>query len=152
MLILVKLQAEACNFKKINTSPWVFFTFFKLYKKYQIAQRITYWSSHFASAAFLSWNSIEIHWFLRSLLFYEKFFCNNHLLICFSEVFTVNTFHATGLPSENMENLWFSVFRGYRKTPVTEMSYVTPTHLTQVTQRMLSNPRHRNIFHTARCS
>ena len=27
---LVKLQAEACNFTKINASPWVFFTFFKL--------------------------------------------------------------------------------------------------------------------------
>ena len=37
VLILVKLQA----FTKINTPPWVFFTFFKLYKWYQIAQRIT---------------------------------------------------------------------------------------------------------------
>ena len=36
-LILVKLQAS-----KINTPPWVFFTFFKLYKWYQIAQRITF--------------------------------------------------------------------------------------------------------------
>ena len=34
--------AEACNFTKINTPPWVFFTFFKLYKWYQVAQRITY--------------------------------------------------------------------------------------------------------------
>ena len=41
-LILVKLQAEACNFTKINIPPWVFFAFFKLYKWYQIAQRITY--------------------------------------------------------------------------------------------------------------
>ena len=35
VLILVKLQA------KINTPSWVFFTFFKLYKWYQIAQRTT---------------------------------------------------------------------------------------------------------------
>ena len=42
MLILVTLQAKASNFTKINTPPWVFFTFFKLYKWYQIAQRITY--------------------------------------------------------------------------------------------------------------
>ena len=41
-LILVKLQAEACNFIKISTSPWVFFMFFKLYKWHQIAQRTTY--------------------------------------------------------------------------------------------------------------
>ena len=36
VLLLVKLQT------KINTPPWVFLTFFKLYKWYQIAQRITY--------------------------------------------------------------------------------------------------------------
>ena len=30
----VNLQAEACNFTKINTPPWVFFTFFKLHKWY----------------------------------------------------------------------------------------------------------------------
>ena len=34
--------AETCNFTEINTPPWVFFTFFKLYKCYQIAQRTTY--------------------------------------------------------------------------------------------------------------
>ena len=28
MLLLVKLQAEACNVTKSNTPPWVFFTFF----------------------------------------------------------------------------------------------------------------------------
>ena len=39
MLISVKLQAEACNFTKINTPRWVFFTFFQLHKWYQIAQR-----------------------------------------------------------------------------------------------------------------
>ena len=39
--LLVKLQVLACNFTKISTLPWVFFMFFKLYKWYQIAQRIT---------------------------------------------------------------------------------------------------------------
>ena len=32
----------ACNFTKSNTPPWVFFTFFKLYRWYQIAQNITF--------------------------------------------------------------------------------------------------------------
>ena len=41
VLLLVKLQAEACNFTKSNTPSRVFFTFFKLYKWYQIAQSIT---------------------------------------------------------------------------------------------------------------
>ena len=36
------MQAEAYNFIKINNPPWVLFTFFKLYKWYQIAQRTTY--------------------------------------------------------------------------------------------------------------
>ena len=39
VLLLVKLQA--CNFPKSDTPPWVFFTFFKLYKWYQIAQNMT---------------------------------------------------------------------------------------------------------------
>ena len=30
-----------CNYTKINTLPWVFFTFFKLYKCYQIDEPIT---------------------------------------------------------------------------------------------------------------
>ena len=41
VLILLKLQALACNFTKINTPPWVFLAFYKLYKWYQMAQRIT---------------------------------------------------------------------------------------------------------------
>ena len=41
-LLLVKLQAKACNFTNNNTLPWVLCTFFKLHKWYQIAERITY--------------------------------------------------------------------------------------------------------------
>ena len=44
VLILVMLQASTCNLTKINTPLWVFFTFFKLYKWYQIAQHITYFA------------------------------------------------------------------------------------------------------------
>ena len=42
VLILVKLLASVCNFTKINTPPWVFIKFFKLYKWYQIALSITF--------------------------------------------------------------------------------------------------------------
>ena len=41
VLLLVKLQALACNFTTSSTSPWLFFAFFIFYKWYQIAQRIT---------------------------------------------------------------------------------------------------------------
>ena len=37
---LVKLQASARTFTKSNSPPWVFFTFFKLYKRYQILQKV----------------------------------------------------------------------------------------------------------------
>ena len=45
VLLLVKLQAEACHFTKTDTLTWMFFTFFKLYKFYQIAQSIIYHES-----------------------------------------------------------------------------------------------------------
>ena len=40
LLLVVKLQASVCNFNKSNTPPRVFFTFFQLYKWYQIAQSV----------------------------------------------------------------------------------------------------------------
>ena len=42
LINLFKVKPEACNFTEINTPPLVFFTFLKLYKCHQIAQRITY--------------------------------------------------------------------------------------------------------------
>ena len=36
------VAAKACNFTKSNTPPWVFFTFFKLCKCYQIAQHMIF--------------------------------------------------------------------------------------------------------------
>ena len=42
LLLLVKLQAEDCDFTKSNTPPWLFFTFYELHKWYQTAQSITY--------------------------------------------------------------------------------------------------------------
>ena len=41
-MLLVKLQAEACNFAKSSAFLWVFFTFFKLCKWYQNAQNVSY--------------------------------------------------------------------------------------------------------------
>ena len=42
VLTLLKLQPKTCKFTKINIPRWAFFTFFKLYKWYQIAQHIAY--------------------------------------------------------------------------------------------------------------
>ena len=41
VLLLVKLQVEPCQYTKSNIPPRVFITFFKLYKRYQIARSIT---------------------------------------------------------------------------------------------------------------
>ena len=40
VLLLVKLQANACIFTKSSTPPWVLFMSFKLYKWYQMEQSI----------------------------------------------------------------------------------------------------------------
>ena len=42
VLLLIKMQALACNFTKSNTPPWMFFAFFKLYSWYEIVESITY--------------------------------------------------------------------------------------------------------------
>ena len=39
------MHVSVCNFTKSITSPWVIFTFFKLYKWYQIAQNVSYETS-----------------------------------------------------------------------------------------------------------
>ena len=40
--VLLLVTDKACNFTKCNIPPWVFFTFLKLYKWYQIAQIISF--------------------------------------------------------------------------------------------------------------
>ena len=40
-LLLTHFWLLACSFTKSNTPPWMFFTFFKLCKWFQITQRIT---------------------------------------------------------------------------------------------------------------
>ena len=42
LLLMKKFQTKACTYTKSNTTPWVFFKFFQLYKWYQIAQSITF--------------------------------------------------------------------------------------------------------------
>ena len=42
LLLLIKLQNNTCDFTKSNTRPWVFFSFFKLYNWYQIAQSLSF--------------------------------------------------------------------------------------------------------------
>ena len=41
VILLLKLQAKVCNFTESNTHPWMFFTFFKSFKWYQITQSIS---------------------------------------------------------------------------------------------------------------
>ena len=67
VLILVKLQAKACNFIKINNPPLVFFTLFTLYKWYQIAQRITYW----LTKSYETWLAYEV---TRNLAGWSSFY------------------------------------------------------------------------------
>ena len=54
ILLLVKSQVLVYNFTKSETPPWVFFTFFKLYKWYQMTQRVsnTYYANYFTMKVF----------------------------------------------------------------------------------------------------
>ena len=63
VLILVKLQALACNFTRINAPSWVFFTFLKLYKWYQIAQ----WTTYKIKFTLVYWISI-LTWYTACIL------------------------------------------------------------------------------------
>ena len=60
---------EEC-FTKINTPPWVFFTFLKLYKCYQIAQRtINDWKNSTLSFKFDSKKRVRTWWSKVNILF-----------------------------------------------------------------------------------
>ena len=54
VLLLVKSHVSVYNFTKTEIPPWVFFTFFKLYKWYQITQRVsnTYYANYFTMKVF----------------------------------------------------------------------------------------------------
>ena len=76
VLILVKLT-------KINTSPWVFFTFFKLYKCYQIAQRTTYMDSMGEAVYFIfpNYENLMVGDFnAQEAFFHVKDFCDMTVL------------------------------------------------------------------------
>ena len=101
----VKLKVEASNFTKNNTLPWVFFTFFKLYKWYQIAQSIAYYF-------FIQTEG-------RSLILWRRFFksTNMHIVFLVSLLKILNElvipyFHCCHsdfffkFNSETLTNLW----------------------------------------------
>ena len=71
VFLLVNLQAEACNFTKSNTPPWLFFMFFKLYKRYQIAQRITYIDLGKSAQSIILLKVYEREMYCTSLLAFE---------------------------------------------------------------------------------
>ena len=58
--LFAKSQTSDCNFAESKTSSWVFFTFFKLYKWYQIAQSITRSTSK-VYHGFQWWNRAKNH-------------------------------------------------------------------------------------------
>ena len=76
VLILVKLQAF-----KINTPPWVSFTFFKLYKWYQIAQQTTYVQKLINLSILLFWHFNTVVKQLTSLISPNAWWCSYEVII-----------------------------------------------------------------------
>ena len=70
-LLFSILVLQASNFTKINTLSWVFL-FFKLYKWYQIAQRITYLSLKIRSL-------LKIYYIYFTSWFYTRSYYNDFL-------------------------------------------------------------------------
>ena len=70
-----KSLAKACNFTKSNTPPWVFFTFFKLYEWYQIAQSTTYLVHYDAllqnATAISLQNTTNVYYKMRQVFCYK---------------------------------------------------------------------------------
>ena len=94
VLILVKLQASAYNFTKINTPPWVFFMLFKLYQWYQIAQHTTY---------FNKWKLSQKYKTVFSL---KTAVCEDMILIkTYSKIFTLNSCTPLVFPAPDIKKL-----------------------------------------------
>ena len=70
----------ACNFTKSNTPPWVFFTFFKLYRWYKIAQRITIYHREYCFYLtkwnhLVFWNYVNIPDLIFDVIYSGMFTC-----------------------------------------------------------------------------
>ena len=80
VLLLVELQAVTCSFTKSNTSPWFFFTFFKLCKWYRISQSLAYALDLILCRSRLS-NVLPNYFFQGVFLYCEWSFVDNLLNI-----------------------------------------------------------------------
>ena len=58
VILLIKLQALPCNFTTSITPPWVFFTFLKFFKWYQIAESVSFENSDMNMSDTLSVNKL----------------------------------------------------------------------------------------------
>ena len=83
VLLLVKFQAEACNFTKSNTRPWAFFRFFKLYRWYQIAQTIP----NVSKFILMKWAHLEFDVVLDTWYLVRECSTTNHFLQTFKLTF-----------------------------------------------------------------
>ena len=86
VLLLVKLQAKVCNFTKSNTPACVFFTFFKLYEWYQIAQHITYNSEDICCFP------VPTHSLITFWKMFKSFTCSSDIQIFLRNLFWCNYF------------------------------------------------------------
>ena len=91
MLLLVKFQAEACNFTKSNTRPWAFFRFFKLYRWYQIAQTIP----NVSKFILMKWAHLEFDVVLDTWYLVRECSTTNHFLQTFKLTFPKFFLHSS---------------------------------------------------------
>ena len=83
VFFVVKLQALAYNLTKNNTPPWEFFTFFNLYKWYQIAQSITYafWAQWKYLKCLANLKMVKYNFFCGTFCLFDLFYLEKLVLI-----------------------------------------------------------------------
>ena len=90
-------MVPACNFTKSNTPPWMFFTFLKLYRWYQIAQHILLTKISFCIFKILSKNYVLLY-----LWIFDYFLKNINLI-------NLWTFRWDNYPC-SLDDFWFLKF------------------------------------------
>ena len=85
VLLVVKLQASACNFTKSNTSSWVIlYIFLKLYKWYKIAQSVYYILPNVLIQIPRTWiriQELELYKLPYLFVFSSRVYCNRLILV-----------------------------------------------------------------------
>ena len=117
VLLLAKLQDLACNFTKRNTPPWMFFTFFKLCKWYQIAQPTTFIRDHYGMEKKSSLQLLETHAYHENhnIQTWSDMLCKREYFKCGKRRICVISYHGSGISAFMAHGELFRIYAIFLK-------------------------------------